>query len=147
MFRQIINDVIFYACGNCTRPSGVSHTILDTALNGRNISSEVETVDMLLRNADEYTDLMFPVVGQSSEVKLMDYNFVSLIEHPGVLLIVKDKSNNEVIGDMLSSLVYVLPVLLVCFVLLLVVALTVWLLVSMLLCRHYCCRRRCFCCS
>ena len=59
----------------------------------------------------------------------MDYPFISLIQHPGVVLIGRDKIWNEIINEMVMAILNVWPLVLLNVLIIVVAGFIVWLLV------------------
>ena len=130
LFPHLLDDLISYACGQCNRPSGVSNTTIDKMYNGRKTLAGTENLESVLKNIDEYTDLTFPIIGTKYLTEYMEYSYVPLFDHPGSVLIVKDKSIDEVVRDMIASIMEILPLIFINFLMMVIVALVIWLLVS-----------------
>ena len=60
----------------------------------------------------------------------MDYEYVSLIQHPGIVLIVRDKTATEVVLEMLKQILSIWSLLFVNVLLMIFAGCLIWISVS-----------------
>ena len=85
-----------------------------------------------MKEVDEYTDLSFPIIGNSHSDEMVGYPFVPLVGHPGVVAIVRDKNINEIVLEMIMMILGIYPLIGLNFLMMLAAGYIVWLLVSFL---------------
>ena len=129
MFGETVAKAVEEVCGVCNTPSGPRKTLLDLSRDGRKgfarKSSEKKTIDQI----DSFTDISFPITGNKMLDELIGYPFVPLIDHPGVIVIVKEKNVNDIVMDMIVAILGIWPLLLINLVMLCLAGLVMWMLV------------------
>jgi len=60
----------------------------------------------------------------------LHFPYVSVVEHPGVVLIVRDRVWQEVVIDMIKAILNIWPLVLMNLLIMMVAGFIVWLLVS-----------------
>ena len=130
--------MIPFICGTCLRPRGETNSTFTMEFNGRNSVAQKSSELKAIQEIDQYTDLTFPVVGTNDLDEFMKYPFVPLIEHPGIVLIAKDKSTNDVVVDMIIMIFNVWPLYLLNLMIMFMAGFTVWILVSKILFLLHC---------
>ena len=136
VFPQIIDDMISYVCGKCQRSSGFVDTRLDKFHNGRNALAMKSNAERAVREIDEYTDLSFPIIAQTTLDMFTGYPFIPLINHPGVVVIAKDKSIDEIVADKLMLIFAIWPLMLINVLFMVLAGFIVWVGVSIIV---FCC--------
>ena len=130
VFGEILDNAIHFTCGTCNTPSGLVTTKLDKSRNGRGGFAEKKSELKTLNEIDEFTDLSFPIIGNSLSDEMVGYPFVPLVAHPGVVVIVRDKNINEIVIEMIVMIVGIYPLLLLNLLMMITAGFIVWLLVS-----------------
>ncbi|XP_066913417.1 uncharacterized protein [Clytia hemisphaerica] len=128
IFLDILKQMIPSICGQCQRSNGVLNTVIDEKHNGRNAFAQKSSELQAVQEIDEYTDLTFPIIGTKYLDVFMDYPFISIIQHPGVVLIARDKLWNEIINEMIFAILDVWPLVVLNNLIMLVAGFIVWLL-------------------
>ena len=128
-FGKILTDLVEVSCGVCTTSNGDITTKLDKIRNGRNMYAEKSSQLRAVQDIDSFTDLSFPIIGSQLVDEFMGYPFVSLIGHPGVVLIVKDRNINEIVLGMIELILSVWPLIVVNVLMMILAGFLVWLLV------------------
>jgi len=98
--------------------------------NGRSSYSLKANEFRVILNIDDHTDLSFPIVGTKNQRYFMGYPYISLVSYTGVVILVKDKSLNEIVASKVLSLLSVWPLVVLMFLMSIVMGLLVWFLVS-----------------
>ncbi|XP_066925616.1 uncharacterized protein [Clytia hemisphaerica] len=132
VFYEVLKQMIPQACGICNRAPGQSPTTsLDMYKNGRgSYSLKINELRVIL-NMDEHTDLSFPIIGTKNQRYFMGYPYVSLVDYPGAVLIVKDKTLEEIVsGKVWLMMCACWPLLLLMLLMSVAMSLLVWLLES-----------------
>ena len=144
VFSRILKEMIHQTCGHCQRRQGGrrqrrssggggdgSVSTVDVHRNGRSSYSLKANELRVILNVDEHTDLSFPIVGTRDQHTFLGFPFVSVVEHPGVVLMVKDRTFNEVVSDkVISMMLTCWPLLALMLLMSVVASVLVWLLVS-----------------
>ena len=136
VFSRILKEMIHQTCGHCQRRQGGSgvhggESTVDVHRNGRSSYSLKANELRVILNVDEHTDLSFPIVGTREQRKFLGYPFVSVVEHPGVVLMVKDRTFNEVVQDkVILMMLTCWPLLALMLLMAVVASVLVWVLVS-----------------
>jgi hypothetical protein len=133
VFYQILDEMIQFTCGHCHRASLKENnhkSVLDMYKNGRSSYSLKANEFRVILNIDDHTDLSFPIVGTKNQRYFMGYPYISLVSYPGVVILVKDKSLNEIVASKVLSLLSVWPLVVLMFLMSIVMGLLVWFLVS-----------------
>lgn len=130
VFGKILDDAIHFTCGTCNTPSGLLSTKLDKSRNGRGGFAEKASELKTLNEIDEFTDLSFPIIGNTLSDEMVGYPFVPLVSHPGVVAIVRDKDINEIVVDMIVMIISIYPLLLLNLLMMVTAGFIVWILVS-----------------
>ena len=132
VFGEILKTVVQATCGVCKTPNGPVSTKLDIVRNGRGAFAQKSSELKILKEVDEYTDLSFPIIGNSHSDEMVGYPFVPLVGHPGVVAIVRDKNINEIVLEMIMMILGIYPLIGLNFLMMLAAGYIVWLLVSFL---------------
>ena len=103
---------------------------MDMKYNGRRSFAQKTIEIQAIQEIDQFTDLTFPVVGSKFLDSFLGYPYVSIVEHPGVVLIVRDKDWQEVVIEMIKAILGIWPLVLMNILVMLVAGFIVWLLVS-----------------
>lgn len=106
---------------------------MDVHRNGRSSYSLKANELRVILNVDEHTDLSFPIVGVRGLKTFMGFPYISVVDHPGVVLLVKDKTFNQVVSNkVLLMMLACWPLLSLMLLMSAVASVFVWLLVSIL---------------
>ena len=124
-----MSDVVEQSCGECQTTNGIVKTVLDKDRNGRGVFAEKSSQLRTVEDIDEITDFTFPIISGTFAEEFMGYPFVPLIKYPGMMLIVKDKSINEIVLDMILMILSVWPLILINLLMMILAGYLVWLLV------------------
>ena len=132
VFYQILDEMIQFTCGLCARAQ-LEHrnSVLDMYKNGRSSYSLKTNELRVILNIDDHTDLSFPIIGTKDQRFFMGYPYISLVDYPGAVILVKDKSLNEIVNSKVISLLNVWPLIAVMLLMSVVIGLLVWLFVSL----------------
>uniref|UniRef100_A0A7M5X8J7 Uncharacterized protein n=2 Tax=Clytia hemisphaerica TaxID=252671 RepID=A0A7M5X8J7_9CNID len=128
VFGEILNTVVQATCGVCKTPNGPVSTKLDIIRNGRGAFAQKATELKILKEVDEFTDLSFPIIGNTHSDEMVGYPFVPLVGHPGVVAIVRDKNINEIVVEMIMMILGIYPLIGLNFLMMLAAGFIVWLL-------------------
>ena len=82
---------------------------------------------------DAFTDITFPITGNKLLNEFIGYPFVPLVDHPGVIVIVKEKNVNDIVLDMIMSILGIWPLFVINVVMMSLAGLIMWMLVSFIL--------------
>lgn len=104
-------------------------TSIDKVHDGRRSPAQKSTLDKVIREIDEFTDLSFPIVGQKTFKNYLENEYVPLVDHPGVVFITKDKSVNEAVVSMLMVMSNVIPLIALNMLFMVVVGMLMWFIV------------------
>ena len=131
VFPQFIDDMVSYVCGICQRASGKLDTKIGKLYDGRGTFAEKKSAKRAIKDIDDFTDLTFPIIAHKNLDIFMGYPYVSLIDHPGIVMLAKDKSINEIVTDMMMLIILSIGPLVVVNVLMMIAAgFLIWALVS-----------------
>ena len=131
MFVNILKDMVPFICWTCHRLNGATNTTVNFKVNGRNYYAERPTELKAIQQIDQFTDVTFPVVGTQYLDEYLSYPYIPVIQHPGVVLIGRDKSINEVVIDILRRICILWPLLVISLLLMITIGFSVWFLVSL----------------
>ena len=132
VFSRILKEMIHQTCGHCNRGVGEKESTVDVHRNGRSSYSLKANELRVTLNVDEHTDLSFPIVGTRDQRTFLGYPFVSVVDHPGVVLLVKDRTFDEVVADkVILMMLTCWPLLALMLLMSVVASVLVWLLVSL----------------
>lgn len=68
-------------------------------------------------------------LGSATTDELVGYPYVSLVDHPGVVVIVRDKNINEIVIEMIVMIMNIYPLILLNLLMMVTAGLIVWILV------------------
>ncbi|XP_066928820.1 uncharacterized protein [Clytia hemisphaerica] len=128
VFGEIFQSAIQATCGVCNSPNGLIHSKLDILRNGRESLAQKSSELKILKEVDKFTDLSFPIIGNTYSDEMVGYPFVPLVGHPGVVAIVRDKNINEIVVEMIMVILGIYPLLGLNFLMMLAAGYIVWLL-------------------
>ncbi|XP_066925678.1 uncharacterized protein [Clytia hemisphaerica] len=128
VFGDVLDAAISATCGVCNTPNGPVYTKLDKMRNGRLEFAEKSLELKVLKEVDEYTDLSFPIIGNTYSDEMVGYPFVPLVGHPGVVAIVRDKNINEIVIEMIMMILGIYPLIGLNLLMMIAAGYVVWLL-------------------
>ena len=120
--------MILYSCGKCHEEQG--ETFLDIKNNGKGASARKTSMGEVQADVDDRTHVSFPVLGNMDDEKyLKEFVFVPVVQSPGIAFIAlaNQVSRTEVVALTWKRS---LPIVLLIVVMGLVVALLIWIAVS-----------------
>ncbi|XP_057309719.1 uncharacterized protein LOC130647766 isoform X2 [Hydractinia symbiolongicarpus] len=126
IFAELLDEMIDFACGECPCKLNVTMTSIDKDRDGRGSPAQKSTLDKVIREIDQFTDLSFPIVGQKTLKNYLENEYVPLVDHPGVVFITKDKSVNEAVVSMLMVMSNVIPLIALNMLFMVVVGMLMW---------------------
>ncbi|XP_066923996.1 uncharacterized protein [Clytia hemisphaerica] len=129
IFYELLQQIIPEICGDCQRsPKEMSSTKIDFDKNGRGVIAQQKTVGETVKQIDQFTDIIFPIAASTHAELFMNYPFIRLIEHPGIVLITRDKLLHEVVVNKIVSILNLWPLVILDILIMLVSGFFVWLL-------------------
>ena len=133
LFPDILTDMIEYACGKCDRPGQSSdYSILDREKTGKGTLAQKRNQKEALEDADEYTELTFPITAHNSVDYVSGLRYVALVQHPGLAFVVARTDINSIVKNLIMDLFKIWPILLINVLFMILVGFLVWVLVSSL---------------
>jgi hypothetical protein len=114
------------------RPNNNLVSILDQEKTGRGELAQKATEKGAIADLDKYTGLTFPITANSAVRLYMEFQYVPLVKHPGIAVIVKRQSINDIVYGIIVDMLKIWPLLFLNNLFMILVGFTVWLLVSTL---------------
>ena len=125
---ELIRRMTTSCCVTC------SGTVLNFDQDGPGRVSEKDTYPELLKSLDKATTFAFPIVGYpNTDTYGSQFGFIPGVEAPGMVIIVKKKSTENLALAVFNSVFGIWPVLLINVVLALVAGIIIWILVCSVL--------------
>jgi nitrate reductase NapE component len=122
---QMIQRMTSSCCGTC------SGTVVDFDRDGLGEIAEKDTYPDLLKSLDQSTSFAFPIVGFAGTNKYKSqFGFIPAVETPGMVVMVKKKSAENITLTVLWSVFGIWPILLINVVLALIAGIVMWMLVG-----------------
>uniref|UniRef100_A0A7M5UJ08 Fibronectin type-III domain-containing protein n=1 Tax=Clytia hemisphaerica TaxID=252671 RepID=A0A7M5UJ08_9CNID len=128
LFPKVLNEMVQAACGQCTRPQNALDSILDKEKTGRGGLAQKATAKEAIQDIDQYTELTFPVAAHDQMSEFMGYKFISLVHHPGIAVVVKVMTINDMIETLIGDMLKIWPIFLLNFLFMVIVGFLVWIM-------------------
>eukprot|EP00111_Clytia_hemisphaerica_P023085 TCONS_00067910-protein len=128
LFPKVLNEMVQAACGQCTRPQNALDSILDKEKTGRGGLAQKATAKEAIQDIDQYTELTFPVAAHDEMSEFMGYKFISLVHHPGIAVVVKVMTINDMIETLIGDMLKIWPIFLLNFLFMVIVGFLVWIM-------------------
>ena len=129
MYGKTVVKAVEEVCGICNTPNGPRKTVLNLFRDGRKGFALKSSEKKAIAQVDGYTDISFPITANKMLDEFLGYPFVPLIDHPGVIVIVKEKNINDIVIDMIMSILGLWPLFMINLVLMFLAGLVMWMLV------------------
>ena len=131
LFPGILSEMIEYACGQCNRPGqSSSFSVLDKEKTGKGALAQKRNQKETLQDADKYTELSFPITAHTSVNYVSNLRYVSLVQHPGLALVVLQPDINTVVNHLIGDIFKIWPILFINIMFMVLAGFFVWILVS-----------------
>ncbi|XP_057305531.1 uncharacterized protein LOC130642791 [Hydractinia symbiolongicarpus] len=127
IFPTVIRDMFTFACGFCP-DANQNTTTVDLTSNGKYEYASKSTLERVVEDIDDFTQLSFPLSASVKAKDSMDMVYVPILKYPGSLFIIRQYDIHEHVMHVVVQILQLWPLFVINFMLIVFVGAAIWLL-------------------